>query len=201
MATVNFNAIVLAGGRSSRLGGTPKALLSNGAQTLLDSTVNAVANARHTVVVGPADLPVPEHIILTREDPPFSGPAAALAAGAQRLAPLESVADWTVILSVDMPDIARALNTLLASAYRAQPEVKGLMGETDGIRQPLVGIYRTSLLIQALASDMTDCSVRYALRPLCPEIVQLPAGSTDDVDTWDSARAAGFDRQLPSSTR
>lgn len=196
MSGVNFNAIILAGGRSSRLGGTPKALLSDGSKTLLASTIKAVSDARHTIVVGPADLPVSENVLLTREDPPFSGPAAGLAAGASRLASLGSPAEWTVILSVDMPYISTALTALVEATTDAAPDVLGFMGETEGIRQPLVGIYRTSQLVQALSSDMTDCSVRFALRPLSPAIVQLPAGSTDDVDTWESARATGFDRQL-----
>ncbi len=193
MSTVTFNAIILAGGRSSRLGGTPKALLSDGSMSLLESTFNAVLAALNIVVVGPADLPVDDRVILTRENPPFAGPAAALAAGASQLASLSSIAPWTIILSVDMPYISQAIGTLVEAAANADAETLGFMGVTDGITQPLVGIYRTEHFVQALNTDMTDCSVRFALRPLSPATVVLPAGSTDDVDTWDAAHATGFD--------
>ena len=74
-------AVIVAGGQSSRLGHVPKASLSDGTSTLLDCALQAVRQASPRVVVGPDTLPVPSDVLLTREDPPFSGPAAAIHAG------------------------------------------------------------------------------------------------------------------------
>ena len=95
MRTADFDAVVLAGGRSSRLGGSPKALLQLDGSTLLRRTLEAVRGSRRIAVVGPNDLlaevdafrrsvAIPHaRLLLTREDPPFSGPAAGIAAGVQ----------------------------------------------------------------------------------------------------------------------
>lgn len=196
---LSYNAIVVAGGRSTRLGGTPKALLSNGSVTLLQSTLAAVAHARSCIVVGPDDLPLPEQVHLTREAPPFGGPAAALAAGARFLATLgNSVAPWTFVLSVDMPHVAQVLPVLSAAAEQA-PDALGFMGEAEGILQPLTGLYRTQDLIQAATADLHNKSVRALLGPLTPLIVQLPPGSAADVDTWEQARSTGFSQPTASS--
>lgn len=98
-----FDAIVLAGGRASRLGGHPKPQLSYRGVTLLGHALDAVDGARLTVVVGPGpgELGGPEApgdglptagltgaaprdsrvVLYTRESPLFAGPLAALGAG------------------------------------------------------------------------------------------------------------------------
>uniref|UniRef100_UPI0039EF6021 molybdenum cofactor guanylyltransferase n=1 Tax=Sinomonas sp. G460-2 TaxID=3393464 RepID=UPI0039EF6021 len=52
-AGLAFDAIVLAGGRSSRLGGYPKPRLVYEGVTLLDRALGAVSAARRVAVVGP----------------------------------------------------------------------------------------------------------------------------------------------------
>lgn len=93
-----LDAIVLAGGRSSRLGGSPKAELLVEGRRLVDIAVEAAlaAGCRHVVVVGPDALaPLPTAVALTRENPPFGGPAAALAAGLTALETLAPHSDHT----------------------------------------------------------------------------------------------------------
>lgn len=93
---MNFDAIVVAGGRGKRLGGTDKPLLHHGGATLLDHALRATAKAQRMAVVGPTELnPVISRyaaeadagqiITLTREYPAFAGPAAAVAAGMRAL--------------------------------------------------------------------------------------------------------------------
>lgn len=84
--TVAFDAIVLAGGRGSRLGGVDKAALELGGERLVARVVAATreAGADRVVVVGPGSAAVPD-ATLVREDPPFSGPLPALAAGLDAL--------------------------------------------------------------------------------------------------------------------
>ena len=121
MHTPGFCAIIVAGGKSSRLGNTPKAGLSNGTHTLLDRALLAVSQADACVVVGPETLPVPNDVLLTREDPPYSGPAAAIHAGAEKLAQHYSgigrpAPTWCIILGVDTPNIAPAVSLLAEHA-------------------------------------------------------------------------------------
>jgi molybdopterin-guanine dinucleotide biosynthesis protein A len=109
---VSHDAIVLAGGRGSRLGGVVKPAVSVGGRRLLDIALAAVAGARRVVVVG--DIPVPDGVLRTREDPPFGGPVAGVEAGFAALA-ADRRAPWTVLLASDLPDAEAAVATLLAS--------------------------------------------------------------------------------------
>src|SRR3954464_6882473 len=75
-----YTAVVLAGGRAARLGGQAKPQLIVGSRSMLASVLAAVADAAARVVVGPAQ-PVPDDVLLVREQPPGGGPAAARGAG------------------------------------------------------------------------------------------------------------------------
>lgn len=56
MTAADFDAVVLAGGRSSRLGGRSKALLQLDGSTLLRRTLEAVRGSRRIAVVTDAGL-------------------------------------------------------------------------------------------------------------------------------------------------
>ncbi|MFD2394956.1 NTP transferase domain-containing protein [Dietzia aerolata] len=67
-------AIVLTGGRASRLGGVDKARLAVGGRPMVETVLRAArAVATAVVTVGPGGD--------TREEPPHSGPVAGIAAG------------------------------------------------------------------------------------------------------------------------
>lgn len=122
---MRIDAIVLAGGRSSRLGGVPKAHLRHGKHTLLEHTIAvAAAHALRVVVVGDVAT-VPEGILTAREDPPFGGPAAGLAAGDDVLvtsAASEDVSDFTLVLACDMPRVEVAVAGMLAALTEADED-------------------------------------------------------------------------------
>ena len=183
-----FHAVVLAGGRSSRLGGTPKARLRQQGRTLVELTVDAVREAAGVVVVGPPELPVPGGVLRAREDPPFSGPAAGVAAGLRALDALPG-APWTLVLACDMPGVARAVPLLLAAAG-TDPGAAGHVGvPPDGHRQPLAALYRSDALRAAFAGrDPADRSVFSFVRDLPLRDVTVPEDATADVDTWDDVR-------------
>ncbi len=80
--TPGHDAILLAGGRASRLGGIDKTALVSQGTALLDRAVTAAAGADGVAIVGLRDgREAPVGAVLTREDPPLSGPVAALGAG------------------------------------------------------------------------------------------------------------------------
>ncbi|OLT12885.1 hypothetical protein BJF77_18515 [Kocuria sp. CNJ-770] len=183
-----FHAVVLAGGRSSRLGGRPKAGLRQGGRTLVELTLDAVRGAAGVVVVGPPELAVPAGVLRAREDPPFSGPAAGIAAGLRALQALPE-APWTLVLACDMPGVARAVPLLLEAA-RSVPGTDGHVGvPPDGRRQPLAALYRSEALRAAYAGqDPADRSVFSFLRHLRLHDVTVAEDATADVDTWDDVR-------------
>ncbi|MCJ8504213.1 NTP transferase domain-containing protein [Kocuria flava] len=188
MPGTGFHAVVLAGGRSARLGGTPKARLSRDGRSLVRITVDAVDAAAAVVVVGPGDLDLPGGVLRTREDPPFAGPAAGIAAGLAALAPLPPV-PWTMTLACDMPGVAAAVAELRAAAA-AEPAADGLVAvDAAGHRQPLAALCRTPALRGAYAGVRpSGRSVFSMLRGLVLQEVAVPEEATADVDTWDDVR-------------
>ncbi|TXN32071.1 NTP transferase domain-containing protein [Lacisediminihabitans profunda] len=190
---MNFDAIVLAGGRSSRLGGEPKAALRIGDRALLTVTLDAAAGARRTVVVGdPAVLVVPAGALVVRESPAFAGPAAAIAAGLAALG--DDCSDYLLVLACDMPAIAGAVPPLLERAGHA---VDGAIAvDETGSPQYLAAVYRTASLAAAVrshASRLENLSVRALLAGLDLARTTVPPGSTSDVDTWTDAARFGID--------
>jgi molybdopterin-guanine dinucleotide biosynthesis protein A len=191
-----FDAVILAGGRSSRLGGAPKARLRQGAERLLDRAAAATHGAAAVVVVAPRTTAVPAGAVLTREDPPFSGPLAGLAAG---LAAPARTSDWVLLLACDIPGAASAVAALLARA--AQLAETGGLADADALLarpagdrpQPLMALYRVAALQQEFAHRApADRSMWSVLDRLAWHPVPAPAGSGADVDTPEDAAALGW---------
>lgn len=181
------DAVVLAGGRGTRLGGVDKGALEVDGRTLLDGVLDAVAGCDHLVVVG--DVAPRPGVVVTREQPPFAGPAAAVAAG---LALVE--APWVLLLACDLPRAVDAVPALLA-AERGPDGVVAVDG--TGRRQHLLCLVRTETLRAAAAGagDLEGAPLRRLLAPLDLAEQPLPARLTQDVDTWhDLERARGEHR-------
>ncbi len=183
-----FDAIVLAGGRAARLGGTPKPVLLLGGTRLLDHALAAVAEAEATAVVGPDDLAgTVGDAVLTREDPPFGGPAAGIDAGLRALDRPGAPA-LVVLLAVDIPGAGHAVRRLVDAVT---DDADGACLERDGQPQWLVSAVRRDALADALASlvaqagTVRDQSVRRLAGSLRLSRVRDDDGASDDVDTWD----------------
>lgn len=181
----DFDAVILAGGRGSRLGGVSKADLLVGGVRLLDRVLAAVVGASTTVVVG--RVSVPDGVQVTVEDPPGTGPAAGLVAG---LDAISAPAPWTLVLACDLPDAPAAVAALLDAASSSSGDAFALRGR-DGAPHWLLGLYRSDLLRAATIAygDPRDRSVRGMLGPLSPALVETAGPAGDDLDTWaDHAR-------------
>ncbi len=199
--SVIIDAIVLAGGRSRRLDSVAKAELQYRQQSLVARTVDAIATARRTVVVGPIRPDaLPDRILLAREHPAFAGPAAAIGAGLDALVAASAAgSDFTVVLACDMPRVDVAAAALLEALSTA--------ADSDGViaidaalhRQPLAAIYRTRGLAAAIALQRTlgalDGLSTFALiDPLELRETLVPDHSTEDIDTWADAARFGLAR-------
>ena len=180
-------AVLLTGGRGSRLGGVDKGALRLEGSTLLERALDALAGLP-TVIVGPrraaADRPA---VLVVREDPPLSGPAAAVAAG---LAAVPADADRVLLLAVDVVGLPAVVPLLLA----ADPGPDGVVAvDPEGREQWLLALVRRPALEASAAAlgDPAGASLRVLLGGLRLARLPLPPGLHADVDTVDDARAAG----------
>ncbi|WGD36568.1 NTP transferase domain-containing protein [Lysinibacter sp. HNR] len=110
----SLDAIVLTGGRGTRLGGVAKAELRVGGARLIDTVLGAAyaSGSERLIVVGSRKVaPASLSVLHTREDPPFGGPVAALAAGLSL-----ATAEWVLLLAVDLPRAAELCDLLLQGA-------------------------------------------------------------------------------------
>lgn len=188
-----FDAILLAGGRASRVGGADKTAFTSRGATLLDRAAEAALGARSTVIVGLRDGVVPPPgTILTREDPPWSGPVPALAAGLAAL-PSPSL-NFTLVLACDLPRAPEAVVTLLAGLLPPRDRADGFIAvDDDGRRQPLLALYRTAALVDRLTEvgPLEGLSLRRLLEGLTLVEVAVPTELSADVDTAEDARRLG----------
>ncbi|MFC7402583.1 NTP transferase domain-containing protein [Citricoccus sp. GCM10030269] len=193
-------AVVLAGGASSRMG-RDKASLELDGSTLLDRTVRAAvgAGATRVVVVGDRPdrpvAPADAEVLFVREDPPGSGPVAALDTA---LAHVE--ADWLLVLPCDLARPGEACRELLRAADIAGCEdsrsedgareddrdpLDGVVAvDAAGRRQHLTAVFRTAPLRRAATAGVTR--VRERVAGLNLREVSEPAdrpGLWDDMDT------------------
>lgn len=198
MVIAEYDAIVLAGGRGSRLGGTRKPELEVAGRRLVDIALAAVSGARQRVVVG--DVAVPDGVPLTREDPSYGGPVEAVAAG---LAHLDTHAPWTLLLAGDLPCAEAAVQRLLAG--EVGPHDDGIcLVDADGRLQWLLGCYRTTAL-QARLADRGDppvTAMHRLLTPLRLRGVDPGEADLDDIDTpEDAARWGAAPSMRPATDR
>jgi molybdopterin-guanine dinucleotide biosynthesis protein A len=186
------DSLILAGGRSSRLGHSDKRNLLLDGETLLQRSVDAVrqAGARRVVVVGDEGV---DDVVAVREDPAFAGPVAAIAAG---LRALPGDADAVVVIACDMPRVGGALPILL-DAFSGE----GVIAVDRGRRQQLAIVVLTTALAAAIDQlpTVVDASMRALLGTLDLVDVVVPEGSTDDIDTWDDAARFGITRTIDRS--
>lgn len=179
-------AILLAGGRATRMGGIDKPLVAVGGRSLLQRAVDAVRGCDPIVIAGP-DSPVERALPLwVREDPPFSGPAAAIVAA------LDSIdTAWVFVLACDLPYAEQVVAGLSAARATLPADTDGVcLTDASGRTQWLSGLYRTAGL-QAAASLLPDrgrdASVRALLDGLAIATVSAPDAARD-IDTWDDLR-------------
>lgn len=172
--------VVLSGGTSRRLG-RDKATTHVGGHTLLARVLAGVPAAVPVVVVGPPIPDLPGPVTWCREDPPGSGPLAAIGAGVQH-ARTATVG----VLATDMPFAAGVVAQALALLAAAGPSVDAVL-PTDpaGRRQPLAGAYRADALRRALAglAPLAGKPVRAVLQHLRVMEWPVPAADLADVDT------------------
>ncbi|GAA5202379.1 molybdenum cofactor guanylyltransferase [Microbacterium jejuense] len=189
-----LGAILLAGGRATRVDGAAKPLFDVGGQTLLASAAQAAADAgaRPVTVVAPV-LDETLGVAWVREDPPFSGPAAATVAALASW-PATDDPEWTLLLACDLPSVGAAVRRLVDDIVLLPSDADGLcLGDASSRPQWLIGVYRTHALRQAastLPNGGRDASMRALVDDLAITVVTAPGDLTRDVDTWQDLEEA-----------
>jgi molybdenum cofactor guanylyltransferase len=138
--------VVLAGGRSSRMG-VPKAALEWHGSTLLSRTVGILGRATGGPVVvvraSGQDLPeLPEGTVVTDDPRDGKGPVQGIAAG---LAALDGRADAAFVSATDMPFLHPAFVRRVLSALEEREETDVALPVARGYPQPLAAAYRVRL--------------------------------------------------------
>jgi molybdopterin-guanine dinucleotide biosynthesis protein A len=177
-----FDAIILAGGSSQRLDGADKPGVDLNGSTLLDRAVVAAKGAARVIVVGPR-RDVGHDVEWAQEDPPGSGPVAAIAAAL----PLVRE-DFALVLAADLPWVGAAVPLLLTAASNTEVAVLAAQGR----RHYLAAVWSTDALRDAVASLPTvrDAAARELYEGR--RIMDVPDQDnwSADCDTWDDIEAA-----------
>lgn len=186
--TIEWTALVLAGGRGSRLGNDDKAAITIGGTPVLDHLLSSLPDAVPVVVAGP-ERPTRRPVTFCQEWPTHGGPVAGIASGMEEVS-----TPVTVLLAVDMPWAGGLVERLIAEFASC---VASALVPVDGsgFRQPLCAVARTDAVRVALRGlgDPAGRSLRDLLslidvleRPLS----EVEMGWVDDIDTPDDLRRA-----------
>lgn len=151
-----FDAIILAGGAARRLDGADKPALEVGGRTLLDHAIEAARGAVRIIVVGPQrpiGVETAAELTWAREDPPGSGPVAALAAGLGAV-----TEDYVLVLAADLPRIGAAVPLLLSGASKTDVAVL----TSAGRRNYLAAVWLADALRSAVKrlGDVRNAAMR-----------------------------------------
>jgi molybdopterin-guanine dinucleotide biosynthesis protein A len=154
-----LGAIVLAGGKSTRMG-SDKASLDFGGETLLARVTRLVSNACAIVVVVAApgqEIPIlPAGVRVVRDDVPGEGPLRGISAG---LAALDGSVDAAFVATTDAPFLHPAFVARLA-ALQADGDRDAVIPRVDGEDHPLAAVY--ALRVRGVVDELLARGVRRA---------------------------------------
>ena len=172
-------AIILAGGRSSRLDGVDKAGVEVGGRTMLEWALDGVIDAREVVVVGDP-VPTERPVTFVRESPRFGGPVAGLLTGVDSLL---TVPRLVGVIAVDMPYVHHGTwRRLLAAGDGGDGSL--LVGP-DGRWQLTMTLDTTRLAeVRPSYEEQHDFPLRRLLEPLTLVPVASEGREHEDIDTW-----------------
>ncbi|PBC52739.1 molybdenum cofactor biosynthesis protein [Rhodococcus sp. ACS1] len=187
------HAIVLAGGRATRMGGVDKPAVVVGGRRMLDTALDAVDDCERIVVVGPRRADLDSTVLQTQETPPGAGPVAGVAAG---LAVLDAdPADRVILLASDLPFAEPAMAEALAAAVQDADTVFAV--DESGRLQFLLSAWRVGALTDRLRA--LGSAVNQPMKALVPESfgTVLFRGVTDCDTPEDVERARNTSAAAP----
>lgn len=188
-----YGGIVLAGGRSRRMG-TDKAALTVDGVALLERVVAALCSAvTGPIVIASAagrGLPVlPDDLarrVVRVDDPvPDAGPLIGLASGLRAVLAQPARPESVAVLSVDLPWVAAEHVRRLLDLLEGDSSIDAVVPLLDGRPQPLAAAWRTHVL--PTADRLIDAGER-GLRPLLAAVRVRRASAADVIEGSPLAR-------------
>jgi molybdopterin-guanine dinucleotide biosynthesis protein A len=140
---MEWDAVVLAGGRPERIGVEQCELRFDG-RSLLTIALDAVLRAETRVVVGPDRPGMPEDCRCVLEQPRFAGVLPALETGLAALHPHEP--EFVAVVAADQPYADDALAVVLSEVAVHSPYDGWIVADPTGRTSPLLAVYRKSAL-------------------------------------------------------
>lgn len=195
----SLTALLVSGGKATRLGGITKTALTANGVPLIKRALSAVRGVSPhcpAVVVGDTDgLDDLGHVTHLRENPPFSGPAAAIAAGVEHV-----TTDLVAVLAADLPLIdAHTIRALIDAVGQADCAVAV---DPTGRVQYLTAVWRTRALAQVVSAAEVAHRPARTLYDRCEWVpVHLEQTTTADIDTYADAQRFGVDLRGASTPR
>lgn len=189
-----LRGLLLAGGRSSRMGSDKAALVHPDGRTLLRRCHDLLREAGcETIVISlrhdqeiPAGL---EGVEIVRDPEGASlGPIAGIVAGMR----LDPAADW-LVLACDLPRLDAATLAHLVGSKQADEKFLAYRSESDGLPEPLCTLYSQAalpVLEQAQADDFR-CPRRILIRNDCRLLEPVTPRALDNANTpedWATAK-------------
>lgn len=180
------------------MGGTNRAS-SLGGRTVIDRTLTtlwSVEPTAHVIIAGSDEglsSSFRPHVTVVREDPPFSGPVAGVAAAVDAMSTSDGV---TILLGGDLPFLSAATMRRLLHTAGAGAAVVSCLDET-GHLQYLCSAWGTAILHEQVAAipEPAGAPLRALFSGLEPELITCDPHELRDIDTpEDLARAQ---RNLP----
>jgi molybdopterin-guanine dinucleotide biosynthesis protein A len=142
----DVSALILAGGKATRLGGVDKSALVVDGRTIFERQVEALREAVAEIIVSsPRDYPGFRTVRDAVED---GGPLAGIAVG---LAAART--PWLLVLAGDMPNVTRELVDRMLSRTRDDLDAVGI--RIDGLPEPLACVLRVSPCTQIVQERLT----------------------------------------------
>lgn len=188
-----LRGLVLAGGRSSRMGRDKAALVHPDGRTLLRRCHDLLREAGcETIAISlrhDQEIPVGLDGVEIVRDPEGTslGPIAGIVAGMR----LDPAADW-LVLACDLPRLDTATLTHLISSKQSDEKFLAYRSEFDGLPEPLCTLYsQTALpvLEQAQADDFR-CPRKILIRNDCRLLEPVTARALENANTpedWENA--------------
>ncbi|KAB1643438.1 molybdenum cofactor guanylyltransferase [Gulosibacter chungangensis] len=193
---MSLRAIILTGGRSTRFGGKHKPTLQIEGASVLQRIVTALRDLGTALgeppeliiagsAAGVSELNITgcdEELRVVREDPPFAGPLAGIAAGVDALEPEGSAT--VVILAGDFPFLEPDALARLVEASRARDTVAAPV-DAEGYPQYLLSAWPERLLRAQLAAldTVENQPVRKLFRGVALAEVPMSARTIADIDS------------------
>ncbi|MFD2674537.1 molybdenum cofactor guanylyltransferase [Gulosibacter bifidus] len=183
-------AIILTGGRSSRMNKVHKPALELSGKPLADHVITAVRAtnpAARILIAGTSEGLTSPEVQTLPDSTPYAGPLAGICSA---LPGLDDLTDGTVcILAGDMPFLSAATLQRLAEAATTRP---ASCVDGTGRMQMLVTAWPLALLRQQVAAidDPNNGPVKWLFRGVEPVLVSVPDAELRDIDTPQDYRAA-----------